>query len=133
MQERLRVSRSIEVAALLPENDVLDEDGSRRDMLAKLFILPPEQHEKPVNKTQHEERHQRGEEPADTTRIKLGKTEITGLHALVQDPADQIAADHEENVHTGESSGQPLRERVVNDDAENRHSTETVNIRSVSQ
>ena len=51
--------------------------------------------------------------------------------SLVEDPTDQVSADHEEDVHSDEPSGNQPRKGVVDHYSKHRHGSQSVYVCSV--
>ena len=135
MQQGLQRGIDVEVSALTPENHVLEKKNSRSHVLPHLLELVIEQDDLSEDQSEDEQGDQRGEESSDATRVKLteAETSVTSpcFDTLVEDPTDQVARDHKEDIHPGEASGQYSREGVIDDHAEHGNSPQAINIWAV--
>jgi len=68
---------------------------------------------------------------AGASRRTRRRKKTANVNPGVQDPGDQVAADHEEDVDADEAAGQGVRPCVVDDHGHNGDRAQAVDVRSV--
>ena len=99
MKQWFQCGINVEVSALLPENDVLQKEGARRHMLAELLVFVGQEDEPPVSQTKEKDSDECRKESSDTPCVELFETEVTLPVSLVENPADEVTADHKEDIN----------------------------------
>jgi hypothetical protein len=120
VKQWLEISRGVEVSALLPEYKVLDEERPRRHMLAELFKFIRKQDQPSIGHGDHQHGDQRRKESPDTPCVELPKAKWADFSIpsvcfkpLVQNPTDQVTADHKEDIDSDKPSGNHPRKGMV--------------------
>ena len=112
MQQGLAVAFRIEIADLAHQREVADEQRCRQHVPAEQAKLVGG-HDVPADPDgEAQDEDQRRIEPADAARIETGEAEGAGRELGRNQPADQEAGDHEEDVDAHIARAQHLGKRV---------------------
>src|SRR5260370_36337399 len=131
MQHRLQFRSDIEVAGLIPQDEVLDETGACRDVPTEHFQYAAEQHMPAEDEAGGQDHQQCRKDAADTPGIELDEGKIASLQALEADRGAQKSRDKEEHIDADEAAGKPVGECVEADDRQYGQPAETVDIGAV--
>ena len=131
VQQRLGLGQVVEVAGLLPEGEVRDERGAGGRMLAELLPFAGQQQVPAEHEAHRQHQHQRREDAADPALVEAAVVEAGGVHAAVDDRADQEAGDDEEYVHADEAAPHPHRKGVEAEHRQHRHRAQAVDVGTV--
>lgn len=82
---------------------------------------------------QHEEQdyNQRRVDPFDSAAVEVEVGEAVAHFLLDEDLSDEVARNHEENIHADEAASEELRPSVENDHDADCDSPESIDVRSV--
>ena len=100
-------------------------------MLAKLFKLVGEQDQPSVGQGDHQHGDECRKESPDTPGVEFLEAEVPLMVALVQDPANQVTADHEEDVHSDEASRYHPWKGMVDHHTKHGHGSQTIYVRTI--
>jgi hypothetical protein len=131
MKERFEVGRSVEITAFLPKHKILDKECSRSDMLAKPLEFTAQKQAIAEEKAEDQNGDQGGKDSADSPGVEFPEAKVPMEVSLIKNPRDEITGDHEKDVHATKPTGKNCGKSVIEDDAQNSHSTKPVNVGTV--
>ena len=134
VQQRKAFGARIEIADdLLVQHEVLDERCGALDVGPERFHLGHRQHEPRDQECRQHDGDQSRKDPQDAAGVEACKAEAL-LGALpIDDPGNQIARDHEEDVHAGKAARQQLRKGVVDEHRDHRDRAQPVDVGPIGQ
>ncbi len=133
VQERLAAGGRVEVAGLLPEQHVRDEQGHRQRALAEVLKAVERKENNPCREDERQSGEQRGEDPADPPLVERRHRKGALLDLSEDDAGDQVSGDDEEDVHPDVAAGEPTHAQVVEHYRENGNPAKSVDVGPVSE
>src|SRR5471030_132684 len=118
MEQRLGIGRDVEIATLVPQQEIRDEHPSSKKVLAERLVFARYQQNPPGDSTRREHREQGGENAPRAPHVEVDKREIAGLELRQDDCRDQESGDDKEDIDTDEAARNKSRERMK---ADHRH------------
>ena len=130
MQQRLHDGAAVEVAHLVPEEEVRAEQTSDGDMLCETDHLRAGQDARTHQEHAHQHDHQGGQNAPAAFPEKFDVAEVPVMQRRVDQPRDQKSGDHKEHIDADEATADQRRGYVVRDDEKNSEGPETVDVAS---
>src|SRR5215831_2393873 len=131
MEQRLRLGGLVEVAMLVPQNEVGHVGGAASDLLPELFVFGREEREPTESVAGDEQQQQRGEYACDTATVELDEAETLSFETVEDDRRDEEARDDEEDVNPDEAAPDYIPKSVKADNRQHRYGTHAVYVRPV--
>src|SRR6185437_2296770 len=98
VQQRLQLGIDVEVARLVPQQDVGNVDRGGGDLLSEQLVFERRQQEPAGDQAQHQDQQQRREQPVDASDVELDVGELAAPQVEQQQRGDQVGRDDEEDV-----------------------------------
>src|SRR5262245_21689073 len=132
VKQGLQLGVDVEVSRLLPQDDVRDESGAARYVLAQPRELVGQQHEPAQSQAPQKHEHERRKDAPHAAPVEPGEGEAAALQVLEEDARDEEARDDEEHVDAGEAAGGRLWEGVERHHREHREGAQAVDVRPIA-
>ena len=100
-------------------------------MLAEPRQFLWQKHEEAIGKRGHDDQQQRRKQAAHTPPIKAGERKSAVLKFANDDPGDQEAGDHKEDIDPDESAGQPGGEDVADNHQQHGKRAKAIDVRTI--
>ena len=131
MEQRFCVGNAVEVAALIPNDEVEDECSARCDVFAQLLIFICKQRKPAESPNRRQNEQKCGEYAPNAARIEFEKAECVAPQAVEDDGWDQEAWNDEKYIDTDESTADKTGKCVKTHDRENGDCTQAINVGAI--
>ena len=131
VQERLEVGGTVEVADLLEEEEIRNEERGIPEALAELRDIP-RQHQQHCSQRarQIDDQESRHDAPGAAV-VEAGEGEASCLDVVGDEAGDQETGDDEEDVDADEAAAEPRHLGVEQDDDEHGNRSQAVDVPAV--
>ena len=119
MQQWLGMSGGVEIAELPHQDNIDNEGGARKNMLAEDTKFFGEQRQPTGDVDCNQNQDKRWENAADAAQVEIDEAEIAAIELIENDRADEVSRDDEEDVDADETRRHHRRKAVKADDNEN--------------
>ncbi|MDT4882032.1 hypothetical protein FQZ97_1179420 [compost metagenome] len=131
MQQRLFNRRRVEVTRLLPEREVGHEETARERVFAHRLVFQGREHEPAIDQRERQHQKQRRKNPLHPAGVEVREAEAVARQVVQDDRTDQVARDHEEDVHPDEAARKELGEGMVDHHRRDGNGPQAIDVRAV--
>jgi hypothetical protein len=128
-----RSSRHLEVAALVPQDEIRKEARGGGNVLAEVGVLVAQQCKPAERQAKGEHGDQGREDAPDAPAVERDEAEISALKAFQDDRGDQEAGDDEENVDADEAAFDMGGKGVKPHHEQNGHRPQAVDVGAIGR